>query len=107
MSFILLYVTHPSKPEAIRITADLLNAHLIACANFFPTESMYWWEWRLNKTEEIMTIYKTRSENYEAVKAMIESSHKYDVPCIIKLATVEANTSYEEWIQSETKPCNN
>ena len=44
MPFLLIYVVHPSKPEAIRITADLLNAHLIACANFFPTESMYWWE---------------------------------------------------------------
>ena len=102
MPFLLLYVTHPSKPEAIRITADLLNAHLIACANFFPTESMYWWEWRLAKTEEIMTIYKTRIENHEAVRAMIESSHKYEVPCIIMLATVEANISYEEWIQRET-----
>ncbi len=50
-----------------------------------------------------MTIYKTRSENYEAVKSKIESSHKYEVPCIIKLATVEANISYEEWIESETK----
>ncbi len=103
MPFLLLYVIHPSKPEAIRITADLLNAHLIACANFFPIESMYWWEWRLTKSEEIMTIYKTRIEHYEAVQAMIESSHEYEVPCIIKLATVEANTSYEEWIQSETK----
>lgn len=53
-----------------------------------------------------MTIYKTSSENYEAVKSNIESSHKYEVPCIIKLATVEANTSYEEWIQSETKAQN-
>jgi periplasmic divalent cation tolerance protein len=103
MSFSLLYVTHPSKPEAIRITADLLNDHLIACANFFPMESMYWWEWRLNKTEEIMTIYKTRSENYEAVKSKIESLHKYEVPCIIKLATVEANMGYEQWVQSETE----
>lgn len=50
-----------------------------------------------------MTIYKTRSENYEAVKSKIESLHKYEVPCIIKLATVEANMSYEEWVQSETK----
>ena len=50
-----------------------------------------------------MTIYKTRIENHEAVRAMIESSHKYEVPCIIKLATVEANISYEEWIQRETQ----
>lgn len=103
MPFLLLYVTHPSKPEAIRITADLLNAHLIACANFFPIESMYWWEGRLTKNDEIVTIYKTRIENWESVKSMIESSHKYDTPCIIRLAEVSANEKYEDWIQNNSQ----
>lgn len=102
MSFLLIYVTHPSKPEAIRITSELLNAHLIACANYHPIESMYWWEGFLTKSEEIVTIYKTRSENWEAVKQCIEASHKNTTPCIIKLAEVEANASYESWIQTET-----
>ncbi len=101
MSFLLIYVTHPSKPEAIRITSDLLKARLIACANYFPIESMYWWEGFLTKSEEIVTIYKTRSENWEAVKIAIEASHKNTVPCIMKLATVEANEKYEKWIQDE------
>lgn len=101
MSFILLYVTHPSKPEAIRITVDLMNARLIACANYYPTESIYWWEGRLTKSEEVMTIYKTTPENYESIKTRIESLHKNEVPCIIKLATVEANSSYEDWIHSQ------
>ncbi len=104
MPFLLIYVTHPSKPEANRITTDLLNQHLIACANFSSIESVYWWEGALTRSEEVVTIYKTRRENYEAVKALIEASHKYAVPCIMKLAIVEANTSYEEWIQSETEP---
>jgi uncharacterized protein involved in tolerance to divalent cations len=60
------------------------------------------WEGRLAKTEEYTTIYKTRIENWEAVKLEIEKTHKYEIPCIIKLATVEANTSYEQWIESES-----
>ncbi len=103
MPFILIYVTHPSKPEANRLTAELLNLHLIACANFFPIESVYWWEGALTRTEEITTIYKTRSENWEAVKSYIETHHKYDIPCIIRMAEVEANTSYENWIESQAK----
>ncbi len=102
MPFFLLYVTHPSKPEAIRITADLLNAHLITCANFFPIESMYWWEGRLTKNDEIVTIYKTRTENVEKVQKKIEELHKYEVPCIIRLAEVSANESYEKWIQDNS-----
>lgn len=102
MPFTLLYVTHPSKPEAIRITADLLNTHLITCANFFPIESMYWWEGRLTKNDEIVTIYKTRTENVEKVQKKIEELHKYEVPCIIRLAEVSANESYEKWIQDNS-----
>jgi periplasmic divalent cation tolerance protein len=100
MSFLLLYVTHPSKPEAIRLSIELLNQHLIACVNYYPIESMYWWEWQLTKSDEVMTIYKLKSENYELVKKYIEEHHTYKVPGVIRLATVEANASYEDWIQN-------
>ncbi|NRH21131.1 divalent-cation tolerance protein CutA [Candidatus Gracilibacteria bacterium] len=102
MSFLLIYVTHPSKPEAVRISASLLNAHLIACVNYSSIESTFWWEGQLTHSEEILTIYKTSSENWEKVKEYIEKNHKYTTPCIIKLATVEANTSYEDWIRDQT-----
>jgi periplasmic divalent cation tolerance protein len=102
MPFLLIYVTHPSKPEANRITADLLNQHLIACANYFPIESVYWWEGALTRTDEILTIYKTRTENYEKIEKYIQSHHKYKIPCIMKILEVTANESYENWIQAET-----
>lgn len=101
MSFLVIYVTHPSKPEAIRMTADLLNAHLIACANYFPIESTYWWDGRLTHADEIVTLYKTTPDKYDAVRAMIEQTHKYEIPCIMRLATVEANEPYEKWIQEQ------
>jgi periplasmic divalent cation tolerance protein len=104
MSFSLLYVTHPSKPEAVRVTVELMNARLIACANYYATDSVYWWEGRLMSSTEVMTIYKTRSEHVGAVQAMIVSLHKYEVPCIIHLAEVTSNQSYEDWIQIETIP---
>lgn len=102
MSFSLLYVTHPSKPEAVRVTVELMNARLIACANYYATDSVYWWEWRLSSATEIMTIYKTRTEHVSAAQELIQSLHKYEVPCIIHLAEVTANQSYEDWIQGET-----
>lgn len=104
MAFTLIYVTHPSKPEAVRITSELLNKRLIACANYVPIESVFWWEGFLTKSDEIATIYKTRNENWEIVKSTIEATHKDVTPCIIKLGTVEANASYEAWIQSECSP---
>lgn len=103
MPFLLIYVTHPSKPEAVRVSTELLNQRLIACVNYYPMESVYWWEGKLTKSEEVMTIYKTRTENWEVVKSTIEFLHKYETPCIIRLAEVTANESYEQWIQDETQ----
>jgi periplasmic divalent cation tolerance protein len=104
MSFLVIHVTYPSKPEAVRISADLLNARLVACANYFPIESTYWWEWRLTHTDEILVFYKTVPENWDSVKSFILSKHKNTIPCIIKLATVESNESYEQWIHNQIYP---
>lgn len=104
MPFLLIYVTHPSKPEATRITGELINKRLIACANYMPIQSVFWWEGFPTTTDEIATIYKTRIENWEIVKSTIEATHKDKTPCIIRLAEVTANAAYEQWIQDETQP---
>lgn len=101
MAFSLLYVTHPSKPEADRITIGLLNEWLIACANFFPIDSLYHWEWSINRSQEVVTLYKTINSHIDRVKLYIEQNHKYKIPCIMKIAEVSANESYENWIQDQ------
>ena len=80
-----------------------MNARLIACANYYPMDSVYWWEWQLTSASEIMTIYKTRTELVPQIQEKIKSLHKYVVPCIIQLAEVSANQAYEDWIDSETR----
>lgn len=90
--------------EAEKITNHLLNEKLIACANFFPITSSYHWKGSIETAQEIVTILKTRIENWDVVRKYIEANHPYETPCIIKLAEVEANDSYESWIQEETTP---
>lgn len=98
MSFSLLYVTHPSKPEADRLSIALLNEKLIACANYFPIESVYHWEWSFARVQEVVTLYKTSNANVEKIRAYIEKNHKYQIPCIMKVAEVQANDAYEKWV---------
>lgn len=104
MSFSLLYVTHPSKPEADRISIGLLNEKLIACANYFPVDSVYHWEGRVNRVQEVVTLYKTVSSNIDKIREYIEKNHKYEIPCIMKVAEVNANESYEKWVQEQLIP---
>ncbi len=102
MSFIIIYVTHESTEKAKTIASKLLEKKLIACANFFPISSAFWWKGKIENTNEIVSLLKTRKENWSKVKEEIEKLHPYETPCIMRIE-VEANEKYEAWIRSETK----
>lgn len=102
MKFITIYVTHFSKEEAEIIVNNLLNEKLIACVNYFPIEVAYHWKWDIASDNEIVSLLKTRVENWEKVKSFVEQNHPYEIPCIIK-KEVEANDEYVKWICDETK----
>jgi len=102
MAFIIIYVTHENGESAQKIVCHLLEKRLIACANFFPISSSYWWKNKIENSSEVVTLLKTRAENWEKVKAEILKIHPYETPCIIKM-NVEANEEYEKWLKEETK----
>ena len=102
MTFIILYVTHKNLENAQKVASHLLQKKLIACANFFPITSSYWWKGKIENSEEIVSLLKTRKENWEKVKSEIKKIHPYETPCIMKI-NAEANADYESWINEETK----
>jgi len=102
MSFIFVYVTNPNKKTASKIALHLLKKRLIACANIFPIDSVYWWEDKIENTKEYVLIAKTKEDNWKKVKTEIKKVHPYTVPCITKI-NVEANKEYEEWLKKEVR----
>jgi len=100
MSFIFLYITNENEIEAKKIAKHLLEKRLVACANIFPINSMYWWNGKIEDTKEIVLIVKTAKENYSKVKAEVKKIHPYKIPCIIKI-DVEANEEFEGWLRGE------
>jgi periplasmic divalent cation tolerance protein len=101
MAFISIYVTHPNLKTAKSITKSLMHERLIACANFFPIQSTYWWDGKIENTKEYVSILKTKTENWNKVKTAISKIHPYKTPCIIKME-VSANKEYETWINQES-----
>jgi periplasmic divalent cation tolerance protein len=102
MKFIIIYITHADMKEAKKVAEALLRDKLIACANYFPIESAYWWKGEITNAEEIVSIVKTRMSNWAKVKKAIEAIHPYEIPCIMKFE-VEANKAYADWVRTETK----
>jgi periplasmic divalent cation tolerance protein len=96
------YITNPSKEEAKRIAKHLLDKRIIACANIFPIESMYWWDGKITEGSEYVLIAKTSTANSQALEDAVKSIHPYKVPCIIKLPA-SANNLFSEWLKGEVR----
>ncbi|PKM97428.1 MAG: divalent-cation tolerance protein CutA [Elusimicrobia bacterium HGW-Elusimicrobia-1] len=102
MSFIIIYITNPDIKTAKKIASHLLKKRLIACANFFPIESSYWWKGKIETAREVVAIVKTRTANWQKVRSAVEKLHPYETPCIMKIP-VTANADFEKWIKAETR----
>jgi len=94
MKFITIYVTHKNKNEA--------ENKFIACVNYFPIKVSYHWRWKIANENEVVSLLKTRIENWEKVRQYIEKNHPYKTPCIMK-NEVEANEDYVEWVNEVTE----
>lgn len=102
MSFIAVYTTFPNIVEANFISSKLLEKKIIACYNTFPVKNSYHWLGMIETGEEIVSLMKTRKDNWKVLKQKIESWHNYQTPCIMRFE-VEANDDFEKWIKEETK----
>lgn len=100
MGFLLIYITHPDIETARQIVTSLMEHRLIACANYFPIQNTYWWNGNIENSTEVVSIVKTKLDNWEKVTSEVIKLHPYTTPCIIKMH-VHANDEYESWIQSE------
>jgi periplasmic divalent cation tolerance protein len=97
---ILVYITCKDRSEAAAISEHLLKKRLIACANMFPIESMYWWGGEINKEKEFVIIAKTLEKRFDQVREEIKGVHSYDIPCILGLE-VDANEEFLKWVNGE------
>ncbi|GJL84939.1 MAG: divalent-cation tolerance protein CutA [Micavibrio sp.] len=104
MSVITIYTTCSNKEEAQKISKALVEARLVACANIMsPHEAVYWWEGKVEQSEEVAVIFKTREELFEAAKDKICELHSYDCPCVVAWPVTNGHASYLEWVSGEAR----
>ncbi len=100
---VLVYTTWPSIVEAERAGAAIVGRRLAACVNILPGMiSHYWWEGKIERAEETVTIFKTRASLAEAVRAAVKDMHRYTTPSVIVLPVESVDADYYAWILRET-----
>jgi periplasmic divalent cation tolerance protein len=103
-NFILVYTTLPSEAEAEKLATHLVEKQLIACANIFPKgKSIYSWEGKIEISEEVFVILKSKGELFSELEKEIKATHKYKTPCILKINIDTGNEEYLSWIAQNCK----
>jgi periplasmic divalent cation tolerance protein len=94
--------TLPDPKAAKRMAKLLLSKRLAACVTWFPVQSTYRWNNKLESAKEMMLVVKTTSSAAKKAEHAIASNHPYSVPYI---ATMKAkfNQPYARWLRSEVR----
>ena len=98
----MIYVTTRSETEASQISEHLVTNHLVACANYFPIKSLYYWEGTLEKSDEYGLVLKTQASKVDEVITEITNLHSYEVPCIVTYKIDKGHQEFLDWVVAET-----
>lgn len=106
MDTVFVYVTARGADEAGEIARTVVSERLAACANLLGgIESIYWWQGKLCKDNEVALILKTSAERKPELIERIKELHSYDCPCIVCLPIADGNRDFLNWIAAETGHC--
>lgn len=99
--FAIVLVTAPSLKTARSLARAALDARLVACANLIPKlESHYWWRDKLERSNEILILFKTTRTKLAALEKLVLARHPYDTPEVIALPLDSGTPRYLDWIIS-------
>lgn len=102
MEYRSIYITAKDDAEARKIGGILVWERLVACVNFFPIKSIYWWKGDVQEGKEVAIIAKTRAELVDRVITRVKQVHSYQVPCVVSWIIEKGNSDYLEWIEEST-----
>jgi len=96
---IVVLITCANKEEAEKIANGLVEGKLAACVNIVAgVNSIFHWQGKLDKAEEILLIAKTQEAKLAAVIDKVKSLHSYEVPEVIALPITGGYAPYLKWI---------
>ena len=98
-----VYMTAGSFEEAKRIGQILVGQNLAACVNLLENmTSIYKWQEKLEESQEVIMIAKTRKTLMPKLIETVNSLHSYDCPCILELPIQGGNPDFLSWIERKT-----
>lgn len=100
---VFIYTTCPDARSAKKIGNVLLTKRLAACCNYWPIQSDYWWQGRIQHGREAALLIKTTKKHIAGTKRLIEDKHSYQAPCLAVISAKQLNAAYSTWLRQTCK----
>lgn len=100
-SLIQIHTTYPNLTAAQSAGEQLVQQHLVACAQVEPIQSIYEWDDEIESESEVRLVLKTLNTHFENVASWIDTHHPYDVPQITATPITYCSESYAHWVQQQ------
>ena len=101
--FAVVLATAPDMDLARRLAKAALEAKLAACANIVPAvEAHYWWKGKLESSDEVLLIFKTRQQLLPKLERAVREIHPYDTPEFVALPLTAGSRKYLAWLADNT-----
>ena len=96
---LIVFTTVPNLDEAQFLAEKAVKSRLAACVQILPQmSSVYVWEGKVRKEDELLLLIKTSAENYEELEALIIANHSYETPEIAAVNPERVSASYQKWL---------
>jgi len=96
----IVLTTEADGARAESLAAALLERRLVACVALMPMRSLYRWQGRIERSEEVQLLLKTTPECLQALEAAVRELHSYEIPEWIHWRG-SAACSYGRWCAGE------
>lgn len=95
--------TTDTQDEADKLASGIVENHLGACVHVIPMTSVYRWEGKIEKDQELRLVVKTAADRLTPLIDYIKTNHSYDVPQVVATEIVAGTDEFLSWIRDETR----
>ncbi len=99
-SLSLVLTTEADPVRAETLARELLERGLVACVSLHPVVSLYHWQGRLERSEEVQLLLKTTPGQLEELRCALVELHSYDTPEWIHW-TATSEGPYGLWLREQ------
>ena len=97
-------VTIPGRDKADALAEALVKGRLAACVNILPgVSSVYWWKEKLERSEELLLVIKTRGDLVPELCEAVRKNHPHSVPEVLALPIGDGYPPYLDWLGAHTR----